>query len=403
MKVLLINKFLYPNGGSETYVIELGKALTEQGHEVQYFGMDSPNRTLSNSADAYTRNMDFHNAGILDKLAYPIRTIYSFDARKKIRRVLDDFKPDVCHINNFNYQLTPSIILEIDKWRRATKQKCKILYTAHDCQLVCPNHMAFNPGTREKCLKCIHGQYINCAKNKCIHGSTLKSLIGTAEATYWKLRKTYRLLDQVICCSDFMKSLLDNNPLLGDKTVAIHNFTEKPEFISEEKKDYVLYFGRYSYEKGMDLLLEACRRLPEINFVFAGKGDYEEEILGISNIKNVGFKSGEELYTLISKARFSVYPSIWYENCPYSVMESISMGTPVIGSDSGGLPELIVEGRTGRLFKSDDTDELVKAIKQMWEDKESTNELIRNCREYKYMSSAEYCDRMTKYYEQKRN
>ena len=136
MRVLLINKFLYPNGGSETYVIKLGEALTELGHEVQYFGMEHQDRILSNNANSYTKNMDFHNAGLMDKLTYPFKSIYNAEARTKIRKVLDDFVPDVCHLNNFNYQLTPSIILEIDKWRKKTGNKCKIVYTAHDFQFV---------------------------------------------------------------------------------------------------------------------------------------------------------------------------------------------------------------------------------------------------------------------------
>ncbi len=113
MKILFVNKFLYPNGGSETYIFKLGEALTARGHEVEYFGMEHEGRCVGNRVNAYTSDMDFHNASKLTKLTYPLKTIYSTEARKKIRLVLDDFKPDVVHLNNFNYQLTPSIILEI--------------------------------------------------------------------------------------------------------------------------------------------------------------------------------------------------------------------------------------------------------------------------------------------------
>lgn len=104
MKVLMINKFLHPNGGSETYIFKLGDFLKEKGHEVQYFGMEHENRCVGNSVDSYTSNMDFHGGSKLSKLIYPLKTIYSFEARKKIRLVLDSFKPDVCHINNVEYQ-----------------------------------------------------------------------------------------------------------------------------------------------------------------------------------------------------------------------------------------------------------------------------------------------------------
>ena len=141
MRVLIINKFLYPNGGSETYIFKLGEALEQHGHEVQYFGMEHEGRCVGNRVNAYTSGMDFHGGSKLSKLTYPIKTIYSKEARVQLRKVLDDFKPDVCHLNNFNYQLTPSIILEIVRWRKENGRDCKIIFTAHDYQLVCPNHI----------------------------------------------------------------------------------------------------------------------------------------------------------------------------------------------------------------------------------------------------------------------
>ena len=143
MRVLIINKFLYPNGGSETYIFKLGEALEQHGHEVQYFGMEHEGRCVGNRVNAYTSGMDFHGGSKLSKLTYPIKTIYSKEARVQLRKVLDDFKPEVCHLNNFNYQLTPSIILEIVKWRKETGRDCKIIFTAHDYQLVCPNHILY--------------------------------------------------------------------------------------------------------------------------------------------------------------------------------------------------------------------------------------------------------------------
>ena len=112
MRILMINKFLYPNGGSETYIFKLGDYLKSQGHEVQYFGMEHKAAVWAIVWNAYTSDMDFHGGSKLAKLTYPLKTIYSSEARKKLGLVQNDFKPDVCHLNNFNYQLTPSIILE---------------------------------------------------------------------------------------------------------------------------------------------------------------------------------------------------------------------------------------------------------------------------------------------------
>lgn len=387
MKVLMINKFLYPNGGSETYIFKIGECLEKNGHEVQYFGMEHSGRCVGNRVNAYTSDMDFHGGSIFSKLTYPIKTIYSSEARKQIRKVLDDFKPDICHINNFNYQLTPSIILEIRKWNK----NCSIIFTAHDYQLVCPNHMCNNPNTHENCEKCLGGHFINCTKGKCIHGSTAKSAIGTMEAMFWNGNGVYKKFDKIICCSEFLKKKMDTNPVFAERTIALHNFVEKVENKDVEKKDYVLYFGRFSEEKGIGTLIQAAKELPDVQFIFAGTGPLESEINGVANIKNVGFQKGEALEQLIREAKFSVYPSEWYENCPFSIMESQMYGTPVLGADIGGIPELIEVGKTGELFESGNKEELKSKIKEM----SSKQYMVKGI---SFDTVDEYCQKLMKIY-----
>lgn len=398
MKILMINKFLHPNGGSETYIFKLGDCLRAHGHEVEYFGMEHEGRRVGNRVEAYTSDMDFHGGSKLSKLTYPIKTIYSAEARQKLRLVLEDFQPDVCHLNNFNYQLTPSVILEIVKWRKQTGHPCRIVFTAHDYQLVCPNHMMRSPVTNENCEKCLGGNFLSCTMGKCIHGSTAKSAVGTAEAVFWKMNGVYRHIDTMICCSQFLKTKMDSNPLFAEKTVALHNFVDKAEWKSTQKKDYVLYFGRFSTEKGIGTLIDACRELPDISFIFAGTGPLENEISGVPNIRNVGFQTGAALEQLIREARFSIYPSEWYENCPFSVMESQMYGTPVLGADIGGIPELIRAGETGELFESGSREDLKQHIRKLWEDKELTEQYSRSCEKLSFDTVEDYCEKLLKLY-----
>lgn len=393
----MVNKFLFPNGGSETYIFKLSEYLRSQGHDVQYFGMEHEGRRVGNGVNAYTSNMDFHSGSKLAKLTYPLKIIYSSEARKKLRLVLDNFKPHVCHINNFNYQLTPSIILEIEKWRREGN-KCRIVFTAHDYQLLCPNHMCYNPNSGENCEKCLSGHFLNCTKDKCIHGSTVKSAIGTMEAMFWKLIGAYKYIDTMICCSEFMKTKMDSNSLFARKTIAIHNFVDRVEWKNTEKKNYIIYFGRFSKEKGIDTLLKVCQELPDVQFVFAGTGPLENKINGIANIRNVGFQTGETLETLIQEARFSICPSEWYENCPFSVMESQIYGTPVLGANIGGIPELIAVGKTGELFKSGNATELKEIIQKLWSDKELTNQYSRNCKDIRFDDIESYSKKLIRIY-----
>lgn len=398
MKVLMINKFLYPNGGSETYIFKLGDYLKAHGHEVEYFGMEHKGRCVGNSVNAYTSDMDFHGGSKIAKLTYPLKTIYSPEARTQLRKVLDNFQPDVCHLNNFNYQLTPSMILEIVKWRNQAGKQCRIVFTAHDYQLVCPNHMMNNPNNHQNCEKCLGGKFYNCMKGKCIHGSTVKSAIGMMEAYFWKMNGAYKYIDKMICCSEFLKTKMDSNLLFAQKTVALHNFVDRVEWKQTEKKEYVLYFGRFSEEKGIGTLIEVCKSLLEVQFIFAGIGPLEGTINGISNIKNVGFQKGEALEKLIREAQFSIYPSEWYENCPFSVMESQMYGTPVLGARIGGIPELIQEGKTGELFESGNAADLKAKIKAMWEDRAKTTQYSSNCQNITFDSIVEYVDKLMKIY-----
>lgn len=402
MKILIVNKFLFTNGGSETYIFELGEQFRKDGHEVQYFGMEHPDRIVGNRVEEYTPCMDFHT-GKLAKIMYPFRIIYSKTARKKIRHVLEDFSPDVIHLNNFNFQITPSIIYEIKKYESDMGRKIKLIYTAHDTQLVCPNHLMRIPATGELCQRCLKQGFYECVKHSCIHGSRIKSLCAWLEAELYLKLKTYRYIDCVICPSLFMEEQLKTRKEFWGKTKVLHNFISIGKRFEEKKSDlgnYVIYFGRFSEEKGMDTLLKVCNSSPEIPFIFAGGGPLEEQVNKIKNIKNVGFKKGEELFSLIRGAKFSIIPSECYENCPFSVMESIACGTPVVGSQIGGISELIEEGKTGRLFPVGDEQALKKIVEELWHDEQQICEYVKACREKEFDTVISYSKKLLELIEQ---
>lgn len=162
--------------------------------------------------------------------------------------------------------------------------------------------------------------------------------------------------------------------------------------------EYVLYFGRFSAEKGINTLVDVCQCLPDIPFIFAGSGPLEDEINTLSNVRNVGFKSGIELEKLIRGAQFSVCPSRAYDNCPFSVMESQMYGTPVIGANIGGIPELIRVNETGELFESGNIKELKEKIERLWGDRELIDQYSRNCRNINFDNVAEYTEKLMRIY-----
>ncbi len=406
MRILIVNKFLYPNGGSETYIFEIGNMLRKMGHEVQYFGMEHEGRIVGNRIDCYTSNMDFHHAGVMDKLKYPFQIIWSREAEKKMTAVLRDFQPDVVHFNNINFQLTPSVIEAVHRF----DPQIRMVYTAHDYQWVCPNHMLKIPETGELCERCIDGDYSACTQNRCVHGSYLRSLLGAREGKYYRKRETYHLVDTVICPSRFMEQVLQHHPAVHGRTVVIHNFlpedSGETSVSSERTRNYVLYFGRYDQEKGIRTALSAARALPEIPFVFAGKGELEQEVKeaadSCSNITNMGFLRGEKLKTTIQNAAFSIFPSEWYENCPFTVVESQLNGTPILASDLGGTPELVLPGKTGETFRPGNAEILKDRIHGLWKDPKRLRQYQDNClmfheeaaKELGLLSLREYCEKL---------
>lgn len=394
MKILMVNKFLYHNGGSETYMFKLGEYLTSLGHSVEYFGMEHRDRCVGNSAECYTENMDFHNTGGLKKLKLSLKTIYSKEASKKIGVVLDSFQPDIVHLNNINFQLTPSIIYEIKK------RGIPIVQTVHDVQIACPNHKMYIEEQKHTCEECLDGSYINCVKNKCLHNSAMKSVLAAIESYYYHGRNTYNLVDRYICPSQFMADTITRAGIDKSRIFVLHNFCEKQNNLPPKNTDkkYVLYFGRLSQEKGIRTLVEVCSELKDIQFIFAGTGELEDLCRNVKNIDLVGFKSGDELKSLIRNAMFSVCPSECFENCSMSIIESLSLGTAVIGSDIGGTPELIIPGETGTVFESGNKESLKEAIISLYNNPNVTASMSEKCIESSKNTIEIYTDKLLDVY-----
>lgn len=366
MRILMVNKFLYPKGGAETYVFKLGKILEDHGHEVQYFGIEDARNIVGNNIGAYAKPSDFQK-GMKKNLLAPFKIIYSRNARQQMQRELEDFQPDVVHLNNIQFHLTPSIMLAVNTYRRKYGRNCRLVYTAHDFQLICPSHGLFDVNL-QPCEMCLSKHYWPCLQKKCVKNSRLKSLLGMMDAYYWKYSKAYSYIDTIVCPSEFMKKKLDIQARFADKTVVIHNFVDKAEYKYVTKENYVLEFGHLSKDKGTETLLQVCRKMSDTRFLFAGYGESVDKIKEFPNAEYVGFQSGEALEMLIRKAAVSVVPSECNENCSFSVIESQMYLTPVLGSRMGGTPELIEEGKTGELFEAGNTEELEEKLRYMLSD-----------------------------------
>lgn len=333
MKILQINKFLKIVGGAETYMFSLAKGLKERNHEVAFWGMSDDDNLVEDKYDSFVRKIDFNGkTTVFKSLLDTPSLIYSNENIKRFKKIISKFKPDVIHIHNFNYQLTPSFLGE------AKKEGIKIVHTIHDSQLVCPNHQLYIPHKNKVCYACKGGKYYNAVKNKCIKNSYPKSALGMLESyTHHNILNTYnKYFDVLISPSNFYKNIVQDN--IKKQIIRKPNFVDFDNPVEQERDEYVLYFGRISKEKGIERLLKIFTNL-NYKLVLVGKG--EIEVKSEKNIQHIGPKYGSELLNLIKKAKFTIHPSVWYDNFPMSILESLAQGTPVIASNHSGFLETI--------------------------------------------------------------
>ena len=357
MKILMANKFFYIKGGSETYYFALKRLLESKGHEVIDFSMKDDKNLKSDYSDYFVEGVDYN--GKMSKSAQlkaARNIIYSKEAKKKFERLVKDTGPDLVHLNIFQHQLSPSI-LDICK-----KYDLPTVYTAHDLKMLCLNYVMMTHG--EICEKCKGGNYINCLKNKCVKDSSAKSLINVVEGYFHKWRKSYYDIDDIITTSNFYREKFIDFGVNPERVTHIPNFLdkEKPSVNkTDDSEKYFLYFGRLSREKGIMTLVKAVKDTDRLLYI-VGSGPCREEIENyikgdkIDNVKLLGFKSGQELTDIVGNAKAVILPSEWYENGPYSAIESLQLSRPIIGSDIGGIPELI-DGN-GYSFAKGNIDEL---------------------------------------------
>ncbi len=364
MKILMVNKFFYIKGGSETYYFALKRLLEEHGHTVIDFSMQDEKNFSSQYSKYFVENVNYNsNHGFQKQLQIGLNIIYSTEAKKKFEQLVIDTRPDIVHLHIFQHQLSPSILDVIKKYNLS------VVYTAHDLKMLCLNYKMMHHG--QICEECKGEKYYRCAINKCVKESFAKSCINVVEGYIHKYRHSYDVIDKIITPSVFYKKKFEEFGIDSKRVIHIPNFldTEKPNINRRDDcETYYLYFGRLSEEKGVLTLLRAFKEIDSRLYIVGTgpiKEKVEEYILteNINNVKVLGFMSGQSLKDIVGNSKAVILPSEWYENGPYSAIEALQMGRPIIGANIGGIPEL-VDGN-GYLFKCGSSRDLAEKIKQM--------------------------------------
>lgn len=379
MKILQINVFNYRRGGSETVYFSTIKMLEEHGQQVVNFALKWPENYPSKQSKYFPESKETRT-GLMRPVKNIINYFYHFEAAEKLEQLINDERPDLAHIHLIWGQITPSILPVLKR------HGIPIIFSIHDYRIVCPAYTCKN-GKGQVCEKCQGKKFYYCILNKCTKGSYCLSAMMAAEQYF---RNTFfnpvKYIDGLIYVSKFAKMLHEKYmPSLKNKqNIVLYNFSDSiidvPKSIDDNK--YFLFFGRLSYEKGIKTLIDAFSKIPECTLKIVGTGPIECELKdykrekNISNIEFLGYKTGEDLKKIIKGAYFVIVPSEWYENNPMTIIESYSNGIPVIGSVIGGIPEIIINNKTGYLFQQGCREKLINAI-------ESANRLsVQDYRDY---------------------
>lgn len=350
-RILLVNKFYYFRGGDCTAVLTTEELLKKHGHEVAVFSMRYAENLPTSWQEYFPEEVSFSTAGIANKLKAIKRVFSDTEVIKKFHRLLSDFQPDVVHLHNIHSYLSP-VIAQV-----AHRRGIRVVWTMHDYKLICPTYLCLRDD--KPCELCFKNK-THVFRLRCMKNSRVASLLAWIEAVYWNRTKLERITDQFISPSSFLKSKMVSAGYQDKQIEVLHNFMYKQVPPCYEKKGYYCYAGRLSTEKGVSTLLEAAKDLPYPLKVIGGGPLLENfrKTYTSDHIEFLGHLPQEELLLIIQQARFSVIPSLCYENNPYGAIESLCLGTPVLGAAIGGIPELIKVEMNGDLFTPGDTKEL---------------------------------------------
>lgn len=379
MRILLVNYRYFISGGPEKYMFNIKKKLEDEGHEVIPFSIHSNKNVeteysryfvepIGSRDDIYFEEYRKTPRVIMQMLS---RSIYSFEVKKAIKKEIAEIKPDLVYILHYVNKLSPSVV------HGAKEMGIPVVLRLSDYFLLCPRFDFLHQ--QKICEDCLTEGYKSCITKRCVKGSLFASLIRVFSMKVHKALKIYDDIDAFITPSSFLKTKLVTNNFDEKKIHCIPTFTlNKSKVDVPQIGEYGLYFGRITEEKGVDTVVRAYEKLPE-SYKLLIVGDdttYEGERLKkyvtekkIKNIEFLGFKTGSELEDVIKKARFTFIPSIWYDNLPNTALESFQYSKPVLASKIGSLPELVVDGVNGFLFEPGNTDEVLRLVKKMDNDK----------------------------------
>lgn len=349
MKILEINKYFFVKGGAEKHFFDVVDLLEKNGHEVAVFSMSHDKNLNSRWSNYFLSTVGYTDEfTLVQKIKGVFRMFYSFEAKKKINRLLDEFNPDLVHVHNIYHQLSPMILFEIKK------RNIPIVMTVHDYKLVNPNYNLFYQGKFYN--RCLDGKYYQCFLDRCFKNSYFQSFLAMLEMYWHEFFGTYKKnIDLYIVPSEFVKNILIERGVDKDKIRVLPHFissAKKEETQEKEGEKFALCMGRISKEKGVNDVVSIFSQLNGVSLYLAGSIENGFKIPNSKNIKYLGHLSKEELEKYIQESMCVISGSKLPETFGLVALESISQGKPFVGFNTGAYGEIIKNGENGYLAKN---------------------------------------------------
>ncbi len=380
MRILYCNKYNFQFSGTESYIFSAMGMMRQRGHEIALFSMADPRGEPTPYDHCFVEHRDFQNSkGIATRARLAAHAIYSVEARRKLRALIREFRPDVAHVRNIYHHLSPSIFWELKA------HGIPVLYHVNDFKLLCPTYNMVSRG--KPCERCKRGAFANAVIEGCYRGGRPATIVLALEAYLHRWIRTYEnCVDLVLAPSEFVKRKLIESGWNPERIGVLPHFQEAPRDTQPHPASsrIALYFGRLSEEKGIKDLLSAAGYLPDIQVLIAGEGplraalEAEGKRERLMNVWFVGQLTGPALQNLIAQSQFTIFPSRAYETFGKSILESYAQARAVIASDLGSRRELVHNGETGILYRPGDSGELASAMRTLVQNPQLSHRMGEN-------------------------
>jgi len=314
----------YREGGGEDTVVRKERALLESaGHEVVEFGAENPP-----GAVAAARTL--------------VVSPWNLASARRVREVVTDRRPDIAHVHNTWWRLTPSILGPL------ADAHIPVAMTLHNYRLLCANAMLFREG--RPCEECVGTHPWRAVPYRCYRGSALASVVAASAIEVSRRLGVWSDVAVFLTLTEFAKQRFVAGGFSADRLVVKPNFVDDPGSRTNpaSESNTILFVGRLSEEKGVRTLLDAWRDAApdDLELLIVGDGPLARELRATvpRGVRFAGKVPPTQVAELMRRARAMVFPSVWYEGQPMVLLEALAAGLPLVVSEIGGIPETVGDG-----------------------------------------------------------